>query len=314
MSEFGNSPESLIPRPCVLHGSYGRNLGAIHEAATILESTGLIKIIEPTDFDVVGYEDGFPLFVGQEGLDPREIELRFLQNVLSLKALGGCSYWITGPDKGQLGKSAAFEYGLAKAYGVRTYFSDQPQDVPFYVPRSAVMRPAMLAEYLVEHDGEFPTINPEEDAIGRAWHRGLLMPAAHVAVGGVVRHRDRILLVEDGMWEGGKLTVAGRTQLTGETREEALRKLEDKFGVRIRSILPLLTSFMIEGSGYRRPVVDKVFDDRIIDVANERLHPQPGLVGHWVSAAETSGLIASGDIEPNASRLLEHYFVAARHE
>ena len=232
-----------------------------------------------------------------------------MQKVLSLKKLGGFSLWVV--PNGYVGKSGAYEYGIAQACGVPAFFTEAPDDVPFYVNPDSVKTAEQLANQL-QRDRRIttPPIS-EHDTVGRVWER-LPFPTASVAVGGIIRHRDRLLLVEDGRWPDNQLTVPGTTVRANETREVALRRaLTDKFGLDANHVTPLRTGFMLNGSGYTKPIETVVFDDRMISASSERTQPQAGLVTHWVSPTEAQALAEAGQVEPNAVLLVSEYLARA---
>jgi len=272
---------------------------------TTLNSTGLAVAIAPHDCPPVDEKDGFVLFAGEEGKDPRQIEAEYLQKVLSLRALGGFSLWVN--PSGYVGKSAAYEYGIAQACGVPAFFTEMPDDVPFYIDPSSVRSAEDLAEYMLSNEGRLPDVRAGDDPIAQTWDR-LAFPVASVAVGGIMHFRKKILLVEDGRWPNGQLTVPGTTVRARETREESLHRLfGKKLDVSVHAVSPFRTSFMIDGSGYEKPVSSVVFDDRRVELSSERVQPQIGITHHWASPAQIESLVVAGGVEPNAAASLTDY-------
>jgi ADP-ribose pyrophosphatase YjhB (NUDIX family) len=307
MSEF-DSGDSLAPVPYVVHGSFRKHLDNIQAVVTALDGTGYAMAIAPHDCIASDERDGFVLLPGEQSKDPRQIEAEYLQKVLSLKTLGGFSLWVV-PD-GYVGKSAAYEYGIAQACGVPAYFTEAPKDVPFYVSPHAIKRADQLAQELLCGD-KVTQLCEDGDELGQMWSR-LPFPTASVAVGGIVRYGGRMLLVRDGRWLDDELTVPGTTVRTNETRNGALaRALDSKFGMNVRDVLPLCTSFMMDDSGYGKPVSSLVFDDHLVDLASERVQSQPGLHTFWVKSDEVTALIQTGHLEPNAAKLITAYLSAA---
>ncbi len=293
--------------PYVVHGSFRNHLGVIQSTITTINATGLAAAIAPHDCTAVNETDGFILLQGEQDKDPRLVEAEYLQKVLSLRALGGFSLWVT--PGGYIGKSGAYEYGIAQACGVPAFFTETPQDVPFYVPPESVRSAAELAEQL-QGGRNVIRVASANDPIGEVWER-LAFPTASVAVGGIVRFRNRLLLVNDGRWPNDQLTVPGTTVRVGETREEALRRVfREKTGATIRGVTAFQINFMVDGSGYGKPVNNLVFDDRIIDLSGQRVEPRPGLSIHWVGNSEAQSLARAGQIEPNAASLLREYWAS----
>lgn len=306
MREFLPEQDNYDGRvPYVVHGSFRKHLGEIGSAAATINATGRAIAIAPHDCTAVGEEHGFILLAGENDKDPRQIEAEYLQKVLGLKALGGFSLWVN--PGGYIGKAAAYEYGIAQASGVPTFFTETPSDVPFYVDPSSVKSPGQIAEQLQQsHDALLkPTLIT--GPLGGMWNR-LPFPVTSVAVGGIIRCREKLLLIEDGRWKDGQLTVPGTTVRARETREDALhRAVNEKFGIHVSGIAPLKTSFMLDNSGYKKPISSLVFDDRLIAASDERVQPQDGLNHHWVTLEGTKALLSGGQIEPNAATLLDEY-------
>lgn len=305
MSKTAQGGEIIAPMPYVVHGSFRKHLDVIQSTITTLNETDRAVAIAPHDCTATDEQEGFVLLAGEQGKDPRQIEAEYLQKVLSLKKLGGFSLWVA--PNGYVGKSGAYEYGIAQACGVPAFFTEQPEDVPFYVHPDNIKSPEELAEQLQQSHSSLTQPTSNADVIGQVWER-LPFPTASVAVGGILRYRKRLLLVEDGRWPDSQLTVPGTTVRARETRDGALRRaLTDKFGVEVSDMAPLKTSFMLGDSGYGKPVTDLVFDDRAIDLSSERVAPQAGLRLHWVSQDEAQALVQTGQIEPNAAMLLQEY-------
>lgn len=129
---------------------------------------------------------------------------------------------------------------------------------------------------------------------------------------GIVRHRKKLLLIEDGRWKDGQLTIPGTTVRVRETRDSALqRAVNEKFGMDVNDITPLKTSFMISDSGYNKPISSLVFDDRLIEASSEHVRTQDGLNHYWASTEETEALLDAGQIEPNAAALLHDHLKTA---
>lgn len=305
MSKTALGGETIAPMPYVVHGSFRKHLDVIQSTITTLNETGRAVAIAPHDCTATDEQEGFVLLTGEQGKDPRQIEAEYLLKVLSLKKLGGFSLWVA--PNGYVGKSGAYEYGVAQACGVPAFFTEQPEDVPFYVHPDNIKSPEELAEQLQQSHSSLTQPTSNADVIGQVWER-LPFPTASVAVGGILRYRKRLLLVEDGRWPDSQLTVPGTTVRARETRDGALRRaLTDKFGVEVSDVAPLKTSFMLGDSGYGKPITDLVFDDRTIDLSSERVDPQSGLRLHWVSHDEAQALVQVGQIEPNAAMLLQEY-------
>lgn len=305
MNSLASGGENAPAVPYVVHGSFRKHLDVIQSTIATLDSTERAVAIAPHDCTATDERDGFVLLSGEQDKDPRQIEAEYLQKVLSLKKLGGFSLWVA--PNGYIGKSGAYEYGIAQACGVQSFFTETPEDVPFYVHPSSVKSPEELAEQLQQDRLSLVQPTSSLDVIGQMWER-LPFPTASVAVGGIMRCRKRLLLVEDGRWPHAQLTVPGTTVRVRETRDSALRRaFTDKFGVDVDSVEPFKTDFMLDDSGYSKPVGNLVFDDRIIDLSSQRARPQEGIKLHWLSSDEAQILTEAGQVEPNAAVLLQEY-------
>ncbi len=288
-----------------MHGSFNKFLNKIEGAITTLNSTGVAEAIAPHNCEAVDSQDGFVLLAGEQGEDPRLVEAKYLQHVLKLKALGGFSLYIT--PNGYIGNTAAYEAGIVHATGTRVFFTERPRDVSFYVHGANIKSVDQLAEELHQNDGVLPPFEPDANPVADTWDR-LLFPTALVAVGGIVTHGDRVLVVEDGRWRDEQLTVPGTTVRARETTDAALRRaLTSKFGLDTESVQPFRTSFMLGDSGYGKPTDNLVFDDRLIGTSSQRVRPQDGITTHWLSRQELKTLLDAGQIEPNAAALLQQY-------
>lgn len=153
-----------------------------------------------------------------------------------------------------------------------------------------------------------PASSPFEQAI----RRGHVLPrtVGHIAEGAIMRHGNRVMLVEDGRWRGEQLTIPGTRVRAGERRRAALeRLLEQKVGAEIESVAHFATSFMIPESGYKGAIDSDtfVFDDHVVDLRSERVRPRTGISPVWASCSEVEELISSGQLEPNAASLLANY-------
>src|SRR5580700_5031229 len=187
--ESSHSPEVAGPIPVVLHGSFGRHLNEIGAAAEVLNNSGLATVIAPHDCEAIGQQDGFVLLPGEENQDPRDIEASYLEQVLSLKAQGGTSIFVN--PEGYVGKSAAYEAGIIQASGGRAFWTEQPQDVPFYVDPASIMPVEVLVTYMRDHSGALPPANKPHDQVSQRW-RALPFPVGHIAQGTILRHNDRL--------------------------------------------------------------------------------------------------------------------------
>ncbi len=296
------------PLPYVVHGSFRRHLDEIGDAIETINASGMAVALAPHDCVPSGERDGFVLLAGEEDKNPLQVEAEYLSSVLASISRGGFSLFVD-PD-GYVGRSAAYEAGIVQASGGRAIFTEQPLDVPFYVDPANILSPVRVADLLVRNNGVLP--RPDNlDPIARLWE-SIPFNTAAVAVGGVVLSRGKVMLVQDGRWEGGKLTVPGTTVRAGETRDDALRRaFREKFGIETRSVSGLKVGFMEEGSGYGGPVRQLVFDDREVTAASPKAKPKAGITAYWLSRREVEEMLGGGQVEPNAAALLASYLARA---
>ncbi len=293
-----SEPERLLaPVPYVVHGSFRKYMDVIAAAIGILDSTGLAVALAPQNCDVAGQQSGFALLGGEAGKDPLDLEEAYKKKVKSLRALGGFSLFVN--PEGYIGKSAAYEWGVAEENGVRCFFTHKPEDIPVHANPSDILSVNELGAKLRRHNG-LPPFQPDTSVIGQRWENQPT-PTALVAVGGVVRYRDQILLTKDGRWQD-RLTVPGTTVRKYESHDQALTRLAaQKFGLQIEEAVPFRASFMLDARQ------DKAFDDQVITLGSRQVDPQSGLAMYWLSINEIQGMVHTEQIEPNASALLEQY-------
>ncbi|MDD5251820.1 MAG: NUDIX domain-containing protein [Patescibacteria group bacterium] len=291
---------------CLIHGSFRKYWSQIVEARRLFMGAG-ITVLAPSADVVVGSQDDFILFAGEAGRDARQIELEYL---LHLRRLGadGFSYFVV-PD-GYLGRTAAYELGVALARGVRCVFSEEPKDLPIWYPRGNVTAPAVLAAHVIRH-GRLPRETtaagerPMADLASEVTQRGTL-----VAAGGIIEHIDTrgrrdILLVRTHKW-GDRWSVVGGKVRPGETVRAAYRReaLEET-GLRVRVGRHLATFDQLRGSGYWLRSTHHLFVDFVARADSRRVTLNDEAEEHvWLPAG-----IALRDLnlEPNAKKIVRLY-------
>lgn len=147
MSELASGGEVLRqPLPYVVHGSFRKHLDNIADAIATINATGLAVAIAPHDCVAVSEQDGFVKFAGEEDQDPRLIEAKYLRDALEASAADGFSLFVN--PGGYMGNAARYEAGAVHASGGRVFFTEQPEDVSFYVHPGSIQSPEQIAELL----------------------------------------------------------------------------------------------------------------------------------------------------------------------
>jgi len=62
---------------CVIHGSFSKHLDKIQDAIKVFNAAD-IEVIAPISTEIVDNNDGFVLFEGEVGQDPRLVELLYI--------------------------------------------------------------------------------------------------------------------------------------------------------------------------------------------------------------------------------------------
>lgn len=291
---------------CVVHGSFRRNLDGIRQTIAVFQAAG-IEVIAPKLTAVTNEVDGFVVFDGQAGTDPRLVELEYLSQVREMGA-GGFSYFFN-PD-GLLGRSASYELGVAQATGVPCFFLEPLRDHPAAFPTNAIMSPDALASFVHEHDTlPLPLFAPDEQKIQRLWG-DLVTPGSRIATGGIIelddgKREQKILLVRTHKW-GDRWSIVGGKVQRGERLHDALkREVEEETGLCSRIGRHLATFDQIKRSGYYLSGVHHVFVDYVVRVASSNVKLNDEAQDFIWMPAHTA--LRDLDIEPNARKTVEIY-------
>jgi hypothetical protein len=280
-----------------------------------------------TGLIVVTNEESFQPLPNERHMMAGDVEAEFLDQLDKSDFV-----YVMNPE-GYLGDMSIFEIGYAHGIRKQMYASNplnfdalgirDPKMINLLRTSVAVMSPAAAAQdihlRLATGRGSSPAINPSVAERNRFDQVSSLKSSpstalGYIAEGALMRHDNKLLLVEDGRWEHERLTIPGTRVRTGERRATALERLmEDKMGVEIASIAHFVTSFMLPESGYNMPVDSDifVFDDHIVDLRSEQVKPRRGILPVWVSNVEAEALIDSGQVEPNAAKLITSYLRTA---
>lgn len=286
---------------CVLHGSFGKHFDTIKEVRDVFIRAG-IDVLAPLDEEITSFENGFALFRGEEGLDPRQIELQYLHH---LKRLGenGFSYFVN--PGGYIGKSASYELGIAQVTGVPCFFREPLDDHPAYHHGNSIWKAELLAEYILEH-GRLPepAVHPDEKKIHALWEE-LMVPGSVVATGGIIENRKDVLLVRTHKWGGRWSIVGGKVRRNERLDAALLREVREETGLDGKVGGHLCTFDQIKNSGYYRSGITHVFVDNVVHVDSRLVRLNEEAQEYvWLPPKKA---LSDLDIEPNARHTLELY-------
>jgi ADP-ribose pyrophosphatase YjhB (NUDIX family) len=289
---------------CVIHGSFRRHFELIQETVQTFQQTG-IEVLAPALKQVIGADEGFVLLEGEEGRDPRLIELEYLQH---LKRIGPSGFSFFVNPEGYIGRSASYELGIAQAINVPCFFREAPRDHPAYLHANSVWSPVRLARYIKRH-GALPGVRVRRDEreLYRLWEK-LLVPGSVVAAGGIieseVRGRKEILLVQTHKW-GGRFSMVGGRVRRGERLADALRReVREETRLKIEIGQHLCAFDQIRDSGYYRPV-QHIFVDFVVRASSRRIRLNDEAEAYvWIPAKRA---LEELPLEPNARHTIEVY-------
>lgn len=291
---------------CVLHGSFRKHFELIKEAHKIFTEAG-IEVLAPKPADITSSEGGFAFLEGEEGQDPRMIELLYLHH---LKRLGenGFSYFVN--PEGYVGKTASYELGISQITNVPCFFLNLPSDHPAYIHKNAVWTPENLASFLIEQ-GRLPEpkVKRNEKEIHRLWE-DLMVPGSVVATGGIIEYDSgkkgkEVLLVKTHKW-GGRYSIVGGKVKRNERLDSALvREVREETGLSSKVGRHLCTFDQIKNSGYYRSGMQYIFVDNVVHVNSKRVRLNDEAEDYiWLPATVAHKELP---IEPNAEHTLELY-------
>ena len=297
------------PQPkfrCVLHGSFRKHLEIIRGVHKLFTEAG-IEVLAPAFSEIKSFENGFAVLESDKEKDQRMIELLYLHH---LKRLGenGFSYFVN--SEGYIGKSAAYELGIAHISNAPCFFLEKLDDHPAYLHKNSVWKPEDLVEY-IQKNGRLPepAMKRNEKAMHKLWEE-LMVPGSVVAVGGIIEYdsdkkEKEVLLVKTHKW-GGRYSVVGGKLRRNERLDGALiREVKEETGLRAKVGRHLCTFDQIKNSGYYVGGVQHIFVDNVVHVDSKKVRLNEEAQEYiWVPAK-----IALRDllIEPNARHTLQLY-------
>lgn len=303
---------------CVIHGSLRKHLALMGRAASIFREAG-IEILAPNLSSISGEVDGFRYFRGEEGLDPRLVELLYLQNLKKL-GVNGFSYFVN--PGGYIGKSVSYELGIAQSLNVPCYFSNKIADHPAYIGENAVWSPEGLVEHLkknarLPNDRSIVQGNAFRPDLLRLRER-LLVPETIVSAGAIIEYcperrggsEPLVLMVKTHKW-GGRFSIVGGKVRRFERLDEALRReVKEETGLAGKVGKHLCTFDEIKNSGYYDSTIQHLFVDNVVTVGSKKVILNEEAQEYiWMPARVA---LRELPIEPNARQTLQLYTLSSR--
>lgn len=292
---------------CVLHGSFSKHFKEIKQIHELFVRNG-IEVLAPAASEIKSFDGGFAVLESDTEKDQRMIELLYLHN---LKRLGenGFSYFVD--PEGYIGRSAAYELGVAQISNIPCFFKERLSDHPAYLHKNSVWTPEELVCY-IRISGRLPEpkIKRNEKAIYKLWE-SLVMPGSVVAAGAIIEYQKakgsekEILLVKTHKW-GDKYSVIGGKVKRNERLDDALvREIKEESGLNAYVGEDICTFDQIKNSGYYMRGMQHIFVDKVVRVNSQRVKLNEEAEDYiWMPARHA---LAELDIEPNARHTLELY-------
>lgn len=291
---------------CVLHGSFRKYWDLIKRTHRIFAEAG-IEVLAPRETEIISSTEGFAFLKGEEGKDPRMVELLYLHN---LKRLGenGFSYFVD--PEGYIGKSASYELGIAQVTNIKCFFLDTPRDHPAYIYKNAIWKPENLATFIREK-GRLPEpqVEPDKQKIHKLWE-DLMVPGSVVAAGGIIEYdsggkEKEILLVKTHKWKGRYSIVGGKLRRNERLEDALLREVKEETGLAGRVGEHLCTFDQIKNSGYYLPGIQHIFVDNVVRVRSKHVRLNEEAEDYiWIPARIA---LRELSIEPNARHTVQLY-------
>src|SRR3989344_1422358 len=252
---------------CVLHGSFRKHFDEIKKAHSIFTKAG-IEVLAPAFSEIKYFEDGFAVLARDKEKDQRMIELIYLHN---LKRLGenGFSYFVN--PEGYIGKSAAYELGIAHISNVPCFFKEKLEDHPAYLHRNSIWEAEHLVEYINEH-GQLPEprIRRNEKVIHKMW-QDLMIPGSVVAAGAIIEHEKEVLLVKTHKWGGHYSIVGGKVRRNERLEDALVREVKEETGLNASVGRHICTFDQLKNSGYYMGGVQHIFVDKVVRVESKKV-------------------------------------------
>lgn len=273
----------------------------------VFNSAG-IKVIAPESDEITAIKGSFLLLEDEEKLDPRYVELRYLHQLHKLGS-NGFSYFVN--PGGYIGRSAAYELGIAQATNVPCYFSHKPKDLPVYVPNTHIISPSCLAEY-ISSASKLPSVTQAQSRTQlHKLFQKLINPGSVVATGGIITYQSKpsslpeVLLVKTHKW-GNRYSMVGGKVRRGERLHDALmREVKEETGLKAEIGNHIVTFDQLKNSGYYQDYIHHMFVDYEAKVESKKVRLNEEAQDYIWTPAEQA--LAELDIEPNARHTLSLY-------
>jgi ADP-ribose pyrophosphatase YjhB (NUDIX family) len=293
----------------VVHGSFGQHFEQIRQAIKIFEGAH-ITIIAPESREITAIKGSFLLLENEENLNPIAVELAYLHKLQQL-GVYGFSYFVN--PSGYIGKSAAYELGIAQATGVPCYFSHRPKDLPVYAPGSHIISPNSMVKYIATNN-DLPNITKRQSTtkLHKMFQR-LIGPGSVVATGAIIQHQAKpsslpeILLVKTHKW-GNRFSIVGGKVRHGERLHEALRReIKEETGLSAEINDHITTFDQLKHSGYYQDYTHHMFVDYVVSVDSKQVRLNEEAQEYLWAPAEQA--LAELNIEPNAAYTINQYLL-----
>lgn len=293
---------------CVIHGSFLKHFDLIQAASKTFRDAG-IEVLAPSTAEITDYKDGFGLFADEVNIDPRLIELQYLQK---LKQLGenGFSFFVS--PKGYIGKSTSYELGIAQLTNTRCFFTNKLSDHPAYTHGRSIWSAESLVDYIQTYDQlPSPSIRPNEQHIHALW-QDLMVPGSVVATGAIIEYASRniqdekeVLLVKTHKWGNRYSIVGGKVNRNERLKQALLREVKEETGLGGEVGQHICTFDQIKNSGYYQTGIQHIFVDNVVSVSSKNVKLNEEAQDYiWALPSEA---LSHLDIEPNARETLELY-------
>lgn len=286
---------------CVLHGSFRKHFDEIRRVHKLFTEAG-IEVLAPAFSEIRYFEDGFAVLESDKEKDQRMIELLYLHH---LKRLGenGFSYFVN--SEGYIGKSAAYELGIAHISNIPCFFKEKIEDHPAYLHKNSVWEAEHLAEYIKEK-GRLPEplIKRNEKVIHKLWE-DLMVPGSIVAAGAIIEHEKEVLLVKTHKWENRYSVVGGKVRRNECLEDALIREVKEETGLKAFVGRHICTFDQIKNSGYYMRGVQHIFVDKVVRVESKKVRLNEEAQEYiWLPAQVA---LKELEIEPNARHTIELY-------
>lgn len=291
---------------CVIHGSFNKYFSEIQRVHRLFTAAG-IEVLAPGLSNISSIHEGFVRLGGEEGIDQRLIELRYLSN---LRRLGenGFSYFVN--PEGYIGKSASYELGIAQVSNIPVFFQEKIEDHPAYVHKNSIWSAENLATFIMKNRKlPEPKIKRNEAHIHNLWLQ-LMVPGSIATVGGIIEYESsknekEVLLVKTHKWGKRYSIVGGKVRRNERLADALMREIKEETGLSVRIGANICTFDEIRNSGYYIPGIQHIFIDNVAKVSSKKVVLNEEAEEYLWMPAQIA--LRDLDIEPNARHTLSLY-------